>query len=111
MSSLENKPEAAASAEELQLAEMKQKVAELKARDLQFDTLNGKVDIKFYGHAGFKIHFMDEEDEHRNIYIDMWKHNKDCPTEDVDAFQNDCDLTLVTHAQEEASGSTPELAL
>ena len=90
---------------------MAEKVARLKARNIEHEALKGKVDVKFYGHAGFKIHFLDEDDEHRNIYIDLWLDNKDCPAEDREAFQNNCDLSLVTHAQEAASGSTPQLAL
>jgi len=44
--------------------------------------LKGKVDLKWFGHAGFKIHFLDAEDVHRNIYIDVWIDNQDCPEEE-----------------------------
>jgi L-ascorbate metabolism protein UlaG (beta-lactamase superfamily) len=59
--------------------------------------LKGKVDIKWFGHAGFKLHFLDETEEHRNIYIDIWIDNKDCPEEEKAECPNDADLCLVSH--------------
>jgi cytosine/adenosine deaminase-related metal-dependent hydrolase len=38
-------------------AEMK---AKIDARPLQLEKLKGKVDLKWFGHAGFKIQFLDE---------------------------------------------------
>jgi hypothetical protein len=37
--------------------EMQEKMA---ARPLTLETLKGKVDLKWFGHAGFKIQFLDE---------------------------------------------------
>jgi len=75
-------------------AEMK---AKMDARPLTLEPLKGKVDIKWFGHAGFKIAFKDAEDVHRNIYIDILIDNKDCPEEEKKECPNDCDLALVTH--------------
>ena len=48
-------------------------------KPLRNDKLYGKVDLKWYGDNGFKIHFLDANDEHRNIYIDVNPENDDCP--------------------------------
>ena len=48
-------------------------------RALTEDELKGKLDLKWYGDSGFKIHFKDKDDEHRNIYIDLNPLNEDCP--------------------------------
>ena len=66
-------------------------------RPLIEEDLKGKVDLKWMGHAGFKIHFLDKEKVHRNIYIDIWIDNKNCLLEDKKECPNDCDLALVTH--------------
>jgi hypothetical protein len=50
-------------------------------KPLESEDLKGKVDLRWYGHAGFKIHFLDKDELHRNIYIDIWIDNKDCPVE------------------------------
>jgi hypothetical protein len=75
-------------------AEMK---AKIDARPLALEKLKGKVDLKWFGHAGFKIQVLDEKDVHRNIYIDVWIDNKDCPEEEKKECPNDADLVLVTH--------------
>ena len=33
--------------------------AKLDARPLEHDELKGKLDMKWFGHAGFKLHFID----------------------------------------------------
>lgn len=81
------------------------------ARPLTFDDLKGKLDIKWFGHAGFKLHFKDEKDEHRNIYIDIWIDNKDCPEEEKEDCPNDADLVLVTHGQLDHSMHAPFLMM
>jgi len=58
---------------------MKKKIDE---RPLELDKLKGELDIKWFGHAGFKLSFLDEKEIHRNIYIDVWIDNKDCPEEE-----------------------------
>ena len=85
--------------------------AKMDARELELEDLKGKVDVKWYGHAGFKIHFMDKDDVHRNIYIDIWIDNKDCPEEEKKEAPNDCDLALVTHGQLDHSMHAPFLIL
>jgi len=52
--------------------------------------------LKWYGHAGFKIHFLDAENVHRDIYIDYWADNKDTPAEDKVSPPNDVDLAFVS---------------
>jgi len=59
--------------------------------------LKGQVDLRWYGHAGFKLSFIDEQDQHRNIYIDFWADSPETPAEDKKSPPNDCDLALVTH--------------
>ena len=89
-------------------AEMK---AKMDARPLTLEALKGKVDIKWFGHAGFKIQFKDAEDVHRNIYIDIWIDNKDCPEEEKKECPNDVDLALVTHGQLDHSMHAPFLLM
>ena len=88
---------------------MKKQKAEIEAKEISFDELKGKVDIKWYGHSGFKIHFLDKEKVHRNIYIDIWIDNKNCLLEDKKECPNDCDLALVTHGQLDHSMHSPFL--
>lgn len=66
--------------EQMKKAEQMRK--EMEARPLTQEDLKGKVDIKWFGHAGFKIHFLDKDEEHRNVYVDIWIDNKDCPEEE-----------------------------
>ena len=89
-------------------AEMK---AKIDARPLSLEKLKGKVDLKWFGHAGFKIQFLDEKDVHRNIYIDVWIDNKDCPEEEKKECPNDSDLVLVTHGQLDHSMHAPFLIM
>ena len=89
-------------------AELKKKMDE---RPLALDELKGKVDVKWFGHAGFKISFLDQENVHRNIYIDIWIDNKDCPEEEKKECPNDCDLVLVTHGQLDHSMHAPFLVM
>ena len=85
--------------------------AKFDAAPIKFDALKGKVDLKYYGHAGFKIHFLDAQNEHRNIYIDVWSDNKDCPIEDKKSPPNDVDLALVTCGQLDHSMHAPFLMM
>ena len=88
--------------------EMQEKMA---ARPLTLDTLKGKVDLKWFGHAGFKVQFLDDKEVHRNIYIDVWIDNKDCPEEEKKECPNDSDLVLVTHGQLDHSMHAPFLIM
>lgn len=83
----------------------------MEAKPLTYEDLKGKVDVKWYGHAGFKIHFLDKDNEHRNIYIDIWIDNKDCPEEEKSEAPNDCDLALVSHGQLDHSMHAPFLVM
>ena len=85
--------------------------AKMDARPLTEDELKGKVDVKYFGHAGFKIHFLDADNEHRNIYIDIWIDNEMCPEEEKENCPNDADLILVTHGQLDHSMHAPFLAM
>ena len=72
----------------------------------------GKVDIKWMGHAGFKIQFKDEKNMQRVIYIDLWIDNKDITDElKKKGPPNDCDLALVTHGQMDHSMHSPMLLM
>ena len=83
----------------------------MDARSLELEELKGKVDLKFFGHSGFKIQFLDKENVHRNIYIDIWIDNKDCPEEEKKECPNDADLALVTHGQLDHSMHAPFLMM
>ena len=117
---------AAAEDEEAQLAEALKKMTpeqraqfekaqemqkKIDARPLDEDALKGKVDIKWYGHAGFKLGFKDQDGVQRAIYVDVWIDNKDCPEEEKKDCPNDCDLALVTHGQLDHSMHAPFLIM
>lgn len=85
--------------------------AKMDAKPLTHDTLKGKVDIKWYGHCGFKIGFKDDKDVQRAVYIDIWIDGKDCPEEEKKEAPNDCDLALVTHGQMDHSMHAPFLVM
>lgn len=84
---------------------------QIDAKPLELTPLKGKVDLKWFGHAGFKLSFMCEKGEHRNIYIDVWIDNKDCPEEEKKECPNDADLVLVTHGQLDHSMHAPFLIM
>lgn len=69
------------------------------ARPLLEEELKGKVDLKYYGYAGFKISFKDAKDKTRCVYININAENPDCPVEDKKMPPNDTDLCLVSHGQ------------
>jgi len=98
-----------------QQAEAMKKAQEMKAKldatPLKLDALKGKVDLKWYGHAGFKVSFLDKDDVHRNIYVDVWVDNKDCPADDKKAPPNDVDLALVTNGAFDHSFHAPFLMM
>ena len=83
----------------------------MDAKPLVNEVLKGKVDIKWFGHAGFKIQFKDQDDVQRCIYIDIWIDNKDCPEDEKKECPNDCDLALVTHGQLDHSMHAPFLLM
>lgn len=91
-----------------QAEEMK---AKMDARPMHLDPLKGKLDIKYFGHAGFKISFLDDTNRHRNIYIDIWVDNPLCPEEEKKECPNDMDLALVTHGQLDHSMHAPFLLM
>jgi L-ascorbate metabolism protein UlaG (beta-lactamase superfamily) len=61
------------------------------------------VDLKWFGHAGFKVHFKDEQGVDRAIYIDYWADNKFNPEEEKGRLYNDADLVLLSCGQLEHS--------
>ena len=67
--------------------------------------------IQFLGHAGFKISFSDPKDPNvtRVIYIDTWLQNPLLPEEFKAGVPDDADLSLVTHAHFDHSGSSPDI--
>lgn len=89
----------------------KAKAAEIQAKPLTQDALKGKVDIKWYGHCGFKIGFKDKDGVQRSVYIDIFIDNKDCPEEHKKEAPNDADLALVTHGQMDHSMHAPFLMM
>ena len=86
-----------------------EKSAALLAMPLKEEELKGKVDLKYYGHSGFKISFKDAEDKLRCIYINICSDNPNCPEEDRKQPPNDCDLALVTQGQLQHSMHAPFL--
>ena len=68
--------------------------------------IDSKVELKWYGHSGFKISFNDLEGVNRCIYIDIWKDNKDCKDTEC---PTDCDLALVSSGSFEHSLYSPFL--
>lgn len=85
--------------------------AKLDEKPLTHEELKGKVDIKWFGHAGFKVQFKDDKDVQRCIYIDIWIDNKDCPEDEKKECPNDVDLALVTHGQLDHSMHAPFLLM
>lgn len=67
------------------------------AMPLVHEELKGKVDLKWYGFAGWKVSFKDKNDVNRCIYIDVFSDNKDCREEEKKNPPNDCDLILLTN--------------
>ena len=55
--------------------------------------------IRWLGHAGFKISFSDPIDKEvvRNIYVDTWFQNPKGPEDIKNDVPDDADLVLVTH--------------
>lgn len=84
--------------------------AKLLAMPLRQDAMKGKIDLKYYGHAGFKISFNDHEEKQRCIYINVFVDNPDCPMSDRTAPPNDCDVVCVSHGQIQHSMHAPFLA-
>ena len=85
--------------------------AKLDEKPLTLEPMKGKVDIKWFGHAGFKVQFKDKDDVQRCLYIDIWIDNKDCPEDEKKECPNDCDLALVTHGQLDHSMHAPFLLM
>lgn len=102
-------PEQRAQLQKVQQAQAEAAIKKMQERELHLDDLKGKVDVKWFGHAGFKVSFLDEEKIHRNIYMDIWIDAADCPPEEKKQPPNDADLVLVTHGQADASMHAPTL--
>lgn len=43
-----------------------------RERPMELTPLKGKVDLKWYGHAGWKINFMGKHGEDFSMYLDMF---------------------------------------
>ena len=67
--------------------------------EIDKDGLKGKLDLQWFGHGGFKLSFRDQDSILRQIYIDIWIDNKDCPKEVAEECPTDCDLALVTQGR------------
>lgn len=91
------------------MQEQQAKTKALLEAPLQEAELKGKIDIKYFGHAGVKISWLDKEDIHRNIYINICSDNPNCPEEDKKNPPNDADLALVTQGSMEHSLHAPFL--
>lgn len=81
----------------------------LAERPLKEEDLKGKVDIKWFGHGGFKVAFKDKEDKQRVMYFDLFVQNEDCPEEDRKEPPNDADLVFVTCGQQDCSHHSIDL--
>ena len=64
---------------------------------LKHAELKGKVDLMWYGFAGWKIMFKDANDKNRVLYIDIFSDNKDCREEEKANPPNDADLVMVSN--------------
>ena len=71
--------------------------------------MKGNVDLKYYGHSGFKLSFLDTENVQRNIYIDISIQNKLCPEEEKKECPNDADLVLISRGSNDHSQGAPAL--
>jgi L-ascorbate metabolism protein UlaG (beta-lactamase superfamily) len=71
------------------------------------------VDIRWLGHAGFRLSFPDPADAsvRRVIYIDAWLSGPTVPEDVKGTIPDDADLCLVTHGHFDHSASTPDLVL
>jgi L-ascorbate metabolism protein UlaG (beta-lactamase superfamily) len=69
------------------------------------------LNIKWLGHAGFRIAFNDPEnaDQERVIYIDIWNNNPNMPEDWKDKTLDDADLILVTHGHFDHSADAPSI--
>ena len=69
------------------------------------------LDIRWLGHAGFRISFPDSTDATvtRVVYIDTWLANPKLPADMKDTVPTDADLVLVTHGHFDHAGSTPDI--
>ena len=69
------------------------------------------LNIKWLGHAGFRISFSDPNDEslERVVYIDTWMGNPKIPADYKDKQPDDADIVLVTHGHFDHSTSAPDL--
>jgi L-ascorbate metabolism protein UlaG (beta-lactamase superfamily) len=65
--------------------------------------MKGKVDIKWYGHGGFRVQFKDKDDKQRCLYFDQYVGTDECPEEDKKEPPNDADLVFVTCGQMDCS--------
>ena len=67
--------------------------------------------IRWLGHAGFKISFSDPVDKEivRNVYIDTWLGGPTLPEDLKGTVPADADLILVTHGHFDHSGSAPDI--
>ena len=68
--------------------------------------------IRWLGHAGFKIQFSDPTtpDVTRTIYVDTWlEGNPKLPADLKGVIPDDADLVLVTHGHFDHSSSAPAL--
>ena len=69
------------------------------------------LNIKWLGHAGFRISFSDPTDAtlERVVYIDTWMGNPKIPDDYKEKQPDDADLILVTHGHFDHSTSAPDL--
>jgi len=54
---------------------------------------------------------MDDNNVPKNIYINIWPDNKDCPEEDKKECPNDADLIMITDAHMEHARGAPSLLM
>lgn len=70
-----------------------------------------KLNIKWLGHAGFRIAFNDPNDNalERVVHIDTWLGNPKLPAEWQGVIPEDTDIMLVTHGHFDHSVSAPDI--
>ena len=72
---------------------------------------NTSVQIRWLGHAGFRVSFADPRDlqTQRVVYFDPWLGGPTLPEDLKGKVPDDADLVIVSHGHFDHAGSAPEI--